>query len=308
MAVRLNLTVSNVNSLIGLGYTHIKIFRSPNEITGFIEITTSSTRIPLQTGITSYSFLDKSGTITFWYTTTFFDTNGVATETTMISPFQGEFYDTSFSPITYPAEFSIINEDRAALERVRQLIGDKKEVIRDYVSSLTGYESISADGYTHNLINPRGWPLRVVLDSIEYTTLANPVVNDYQFVTFSGVQISTASGVLDIWYHHFRYSDSELLQAYHSVASPECLDEGDITMELRAILAAIDLLAGELRLFNINSATEIEIFQEIRVNPKGGSDSRMADLGNLMKTRDALIDDILNCGTASDDILGVLID
>jgi hypothetical protein len=305
MAVSLTIDVPTANTLLTAGYTHIKIYRSTSETIGFSEITSSSSRVALQLNVTSYQYTDKGGTVAHWYLYTFY--GSAVTESVISAAFQGEYIDTSFSPITYPVEMDVSVDDRFVLERIRLLIGDKKEVTRDYVSSSTGYDNVSIDGYTYSLSNPKGWPLKVVLDGLSYTTLTDPIVIDFQYLTFSGSAITT-SGTLDLWYHHFRFSDSEILQAYHTVSVPPCLDPDDVTVELAAVLASLDLLTAELRLYGINSATEIEIYQEIRINPKGGLDSRAADLQKLAQLRDKLIEDILACAVTDNGVSGVLID
>jgi hypothetical protein len=157
---------------------------------------------------------------------------------------------------------------------------------------------------THTLSNPRGWPLRVVLDEVEYTTLEEPRVNDYQFLTFSGTTISGTS-VLDVWYYHFRYSDSEILVTFNGLNPPPELEADQVTFDLAAVCAAIELLEGELRLFGVTSGSEVDIFQEIRINPKGGFDGRVSDLQALRKLKKELIAAIL---AENPNLFGVLID
>lgn len=51
----------------------IKIYRSNDGISGtYTEITTTTTRIPLQQGVTSYDYTDVSGEITYYYKTSYF--------------------------------------------------------------------------------------------------------------------------------------------------------------------------------------------------------------------------------------------
>lgn len=310
MSVKLSITVVDVNSAIGVGYTHIKVYRSAEQDVGFTEITTPDSIIELQSGQSTYTFIDGSGTTEHWYRTTFFDNTGTVDESNPSSSFRGDFFDTNFAPITYPEDAVFTPNDYYVIDRIRNLIGDPKELTRDYISVESGYSSISVDQKTHSLSNPRGWPLKVTLDGVEYTSKDEPRVNDYQFITFSGTIINTTSGTLDVWYYHFRHSDTEILRTFNGLTPPPQLEAEQVTFELAAVCAAIEILEKELRLFGVNSGTEVDIFQEIRINPKGGFDGRLKDLDALRKRKKDLIDAILaeEDGINSPDICGVLID
>lgn len=310
MAVQLNIVVGDIAATLSAGYTHIKVYRSALEDSGFVEITTTTSIIELLAGQSDYTFVDGTATTEHWYRTTFYDNNGVVAESAQSSSFLGYWFDTNFDPITYPSEFKILSTDYYKVERVRTLIGDEKELNRDYVSESTGYSSISVDGFTHTFSNPKSWPLRITLDGTEYTTLTEPRVNDYQFLTFSGSQINTTSGTLDVWYYNFRYSDSEILTIFNSLNPHPKLDADQVPFELAAICAAIEILEGELRAFSVSAGTEVDIFQEIRINPKGGIDSRKNDLEGLYKRKEALLAAVLEEleDGINADICGVLID
>jgi hypothetical protein len=309
VAIKLSISVLDISATLTLGYTHIRVYRSAEQTSGFSAITTPTTEIALQTGVSDYEFIDGSGTTEHWYTTTFTDSNGVLAESSASAAFMGDFFDTNFSPISYPEEAIFTPNDRYVLDRMRALVGDPKQLTRDYVSPDTGYSSISLDGTTHTLSNPAGWPLRVILNSTEYTTADEPRVNDYQFVTFSGVQINNTTDTLDIWYYHFRNSDTELLRMFNSVTPPCGLTADEVTFDLALVCAAIEVLEGEIRLFGVTSGSEIEIYQEIRINPKGGLASRVSDLNSLKDQKDKLIACIKEeLGGVNQDICGVLID
>lgn len=309
MAIKLTIAVLDITSTLGLGYTHIKVYRSAEETTGFSEITTPTQRIALQAGVSVYTFIDGSGTTEHWYKTVFFDEDGVLADSTSSDAFMGDYFDTNFAPTTYPEEAVFTANDRYVVDRIRNLIGDPKQLTRDYVSVETGYSTVSVDGKTHSLSNPRGWPLKVELDGVEYIDEDEPRVNDYQFITFSGAAINTTSGTLDVWYYHFRNSDTEILRTLNGLTPPPQLTADQVTFELAAVCAAIELLEGELRLFGVTSGSEVDIFQEIRINPKGGFDGRFKDLDALRKRKQALIDAILGeLDNIHANLDGVLID
>lgn len=304
MAVRLNIEVSDIAATLLSGFTHIKVYRSSEEDAGFSEITTSSKMITLVPDQDEYEFVDVSGTSMHWYRVTFYDPN-TPSESSFSASFTGEYYDSNFSA-TYPEEGVFTESDRFIISRIRSLTGDAKDLTRDYVSATTGMSNVSSDGFSYAFSNPKGWPLKVTLDDDSYTTLEDPVVNGYQFITFSGSTID-ASSTLDLWYYHFRYSDSEILFTFNSQSPPYPLEADQVPFELSLITTAIDLLSAELRGSSSSSGVEVDIFEEIRINPKVGLDSRYNDLSLLIKRRDEIIDAILKDGI-DDDLYGVLID
>jgi len=302
VAIKLTITVADITATIAAGYTYILVYRSTLQASGFYEISTLDSQILLVAGTSSYIFTDATGTTKHWYTTTFYDGTS---ESTASAAFMGDFVDNSYSSITYPEEADFTEDDFYVVDRIRLYIGDQKEITRDYVSATTGYDSVSEDGYTYTLSNPKGWPVKVVLDGVSYTTLDEPTVEDYQFITFSGVQINTTSGTLDVWYSHFRFSDIAVLTAYNGLTPPYPLSATQVTFELEAVTTAIDLLSAELRLFGATSSSEVDIYQEIRINPGYGYQTRLNDITDLKKKQQRIIDDILN---QSPSLYGVRID
>lgn len=306
MAVKLTITVADITGTLGAGYTKLKVYRSPMSAGVYDEVTTPSMMIQLQAGQSEYVYIDGGGTTAHWYKTTFYNPT-TPSESSFSGAFNGDYYDLGFPSASYPPEAVFTNDDYLVLDKIRNLIGDRKEVVRDYTSPNTGSAAnISDDGYTYTLSNPNGWPLRVILDDTEYTSIDDPVVNGYKSVTFSGGQI-TASGTLDLWYHHFRYSDTEILQVYNGLTPPYPLTAEQVTFELSVVSAAIELLTSELGMSSSSAGIEVDIFEEIRVNPKAGLDSRYNMLKALLARRQAIIDDIAP-DTSSDNLWGVLID
>ena len=309
MAINVSILVGSIVATLAAGYTHVKVYRSSEQLTGFTEITTVSSIVELQVGVSNYSFIDGSGTTEHWYHNTFFDNNNIVAETLPSVAFQGEYEDIKFSPITYPEEAVFTASDRYIVDRLRDLVGDPKQLTRDFVSTDTGYSSISVDGTTHELSNPGGWPLRITLGGTEYTTKDEPRVNDYKFITFSGTSIDTTSSILDVWYYHFRNSDTDLLRIFNSMTPPPPLAASEVPFELALCSAAVNVLEGELRLFGITSGSAIEIFQEISINPKGGVDGRLKDLAALRERCRYLLEEALkDLGGINKDVCGVLID
>lgn len=307
MAISLTITVADIAGTLVAGYTHIKVYRSAEEKTGFSEITITASLIALVAGESGYAFVDETASTKHWYRTSFFDVSGVVAESITSASFVGTFTDTRFFPISYPTETEFTSDDYFVTDRVRVLLGDLKELTRDYVSSAVGYSSISEDQYTHTLSNPRGWPLKITLDGVAFTAKDEPRVNDHQFITFSGTQISTISGTLDVWYDHFRHSDAEILQVYNALAPPPQLNANQVTFELAAVCTALDMLEQEFRVFGATSGSMVDIFEEIKIDPRGGMSARLGDLEALRQRKQDLIDEILKTVTA-DNIYGVILE
>lgn len=307
MAIRLTITVTDIASTLAAGYTHIKIYRSAEQLTDFSEITTTSSILELVAGVSVYIFDDTTATTKHWYTTTFFDNSSVVAESAQSTAFLGTFVDIKFSPISYPSEHFFTSDDFFVIDIIRDLAGDQKELTRDYISASSGYSSISFDKKTLAFSNPRGWPLRVELDGVEYTTADEPRVNDYQFVTFSGIEVNTVSGTLDVWYYHFRNSDAEILRVYNGLTPPPQLTATQVTFELSAVCAALEILEREFRLFGATSGSMVDIFEEIKIDPRGGLTARQEDLEALRRRKQNLIDEILEA-LAADSIYGVLLE
>lgn len=305
MSIKLTITVADITATLNAGYTKIKVYRSSEQTTDFIEITTPQSYVNLVSGQSVYEFVDSGGNTALWYRTTFYNPS-VPAESGFSASFLGTFHDPGFATISYPPEYYPTNDDQLVIDKVRTLIGDKKELVRDYVSVSTGYTNVSEDGTTYALSSPKGWPLSVKLNNQLYTSKYEPTVNGYQFITFSGTTISTVSGTLDVWYYNFRNSDAEIMRVYNALIPPAPLTADQVTFELALICTAIELLSAELRGSSSSSGLEIEIYEEIRINPKIGLDSRMKDLMNLMKQRDAIIDEIIEAD--AEEITGVLID
>lgn len=305
MAIRLNMTVANIAATLAAGYTHLRIYRSAEYSSGFSEITTTSTLIELLPGVSAYSFLDGNGTTEHWYRSSYVDTSGVVSETSPSASFAGDYEDTNFVATTYPSEAVFTNYDFYVIDKVRNIIGDPRELTRDYISSSTSYSDVSTDGYSLTFSNPKGWPLKVTLDGQDYISKDEPRVNDYQFLTFSGTTINTTSGTLDVWYYHFRNSDTEVLRTFNGLTTPVGLTAAQVTFDLSVVLAGIELLEKELRQFSITSGSKVDIYEEIGIDPSAGITSRMKDLADLRARKDELIDAIL---VDDPELFGVLID
>lgn len=286
MASRLDIYVPNIYDLINDDYQTIKVYRSTSETVGFFETTESGTRPILDVDVTRYRYEDSTGLADHWYKYSFLTSSG--TEDYLSDALRATVSGTSYTGPTYPAESNFTSAELDTIYRVRQIIGDSKEVNRDYLSPDTSYDNVSIDGYAIELGNPKGWPVTVIIDGTTLTSVGNPKVQGYQYLVFE-TPISTVSGVADIWYEHFRYSDREILDIYTKSDPPCGLTAAQTTIEMYELQASITLLEGELRGFMSTSGQLVDIYEEIKIDPRGGMGSRKDDLDALRQRLKCLV-------------------
>ena len=166
-------------------------------------------------------------------------------------------YTVPTSTATYPPEIALSEQDREIVESIRITLGDLGTIERDFFDSSNSNSQfacasqISSDKKTWELNEFKGWPQRVLINGIEKTSISDPQVIGYKFLTFSGTS-ACITGTLDVFYNHFRFADREILLAYDRSINllVSCgLTEGQVTTEMRIMQAAILLLEGELRDF-----------------------------------------------------------
>jgi len=210
------------------------------------------------TGSGSYNSLDTGSSAGKYYKAQYFNS------TTMVSSVFSELaqetgvfseYSVPISTATYPPEIALSEQDREIVESIRITLGDLGLIERDFFDSsdtqsqFACASQISADECTWELEEFKGWPQRVTLNGEEKTSLSDPQVLGYRFLTFSG-GTACITGTLDIFYNHFRFADREILLAFDRANNllVSCgLTSGQITTEMLIMQAAILLLEGELR-------------------------------------------------------------
>ena len=164
-------------------------------------------------------------------------------------------YTVPTSTATYPPEIALTEQDREIVESIRITLGDLGTIERDFFDSSDSNSQfacdahISFDAKTWELREFKGWPQRVIINAVEKTSISDPQVIGYKFLTFSGAG-AVITGTLDVFYNHFRFSDREILLAYDRASNllVSCgLTTGQLTTEMLIMQAAILLLEGELR-------------------------------------------------------------
>jgi len=291
MPVVVTIRVSDPSGAIASGYDSIKVYRASYQDGYFLEITTASTRPSLSSTQIYYNFEDTTGTSSSWYKTSFYDSTTPA-ESSLSTATKGIEVELEHVDITYPDEITLTSVDQYNLGRIRHYIGDPKKVLRDYVSSscTSGYQNVSGDGQTYKLDN-RGWPLRVEKDSVSYTSSSNPYVTDYSYLTFSGTEISTVSGVIDIWYESFRHSDREILKIFNTTPNPPNVSSSSVTDEMLRLYASISILREELTQLMGETSGSFTLVGEMSYNPEPLLRQKRQLLKDLEDQLDTLIDE-----------------
>ena len=210
------------------------------------------------TGVDSYTSLDLNSTPSTYYKAQYSHSTTMVTSVFSDTAQEtGNFseYSVPESTATYPPEIALSAQDREIVESIRVTIGDLGLIERDFFDSSDSNSQfacaaqISSDQCTWELMEFKGWPQRVRLDGTDKTSLSDPQVLGYRYLTFSGSD-PCITGTLDIFYNSFRFSDREILLAYDRANNllVSCgLTTLQITTEMLIMQAAILLLEGELR-------------------------------------------------------------
>jgi len=238
---------------VGAIFDELVVFKATSVNGPFSELETIAL-----TGADTYTSLDLTSTPSTYYKAQY--NNSTTMVTSVFSdPAQetGNFseYSVPESTATYPPEIALSTQDREIVESIRVTLGDLGLIERDFydssdsTSQFACASQISSDQCTWELIEFKGWPQRVRLDGIDKTSLSDPQVLGYRYLTFSGSD-PCITGTLDIFYNSFRFSDREILLAYDRANNllVSCgLTTTQITTEMLIMQAAVLLLEGELR-------------------------------------------------------------
>jgi len=263
----------------------------------------------------AYSTLDTAATAGTYYKAQYHNSSTLVSSVfSELAQETGIFseYTVPTSTASYPPEIALTEQDREIVESIRVSLGDFGIIERDYFnssdtnSSFACASQISADQKTWELIEYKGWPQRVVINGTEKTSITDPQVLGYRFLTFSGAA-ACITGTLDVFYNHFRFSDREIILAYDRANNflVSCgLTVGQITTEMLIIQASILLLEGEARDF-ATAAVEIRDGDTSFSNTRG-LQARNEDLADMKQK----IREMIECAryNASYALEGVRID
>lgn len=296
--IQLTIQVFDVNTVM-LVYDSVRIYFSDTRDGTYTYLAT----VFLQAGVSTYIYNHAAGTPDMWYKSTYYNTVNFA-ESSYSDPTQGE--SPIYHIVSYPEEYDFSSSEQLIIRKIRRLIGDLKGLSRLY---LDGYESscsyILEDNKTIDL-REKGWPVYVSVNDVEYTTLYDPVVQGYRYLTFSGTLNSgVQNDVIEIWFSTFKFSDSEIYEAYGDAMIPPLVPSSCVTQDHLMLQAAIDLLQNLYAQAAIDDGAMVRDDQTV-YDPSAGLRELDRLIGRLQKQLDGLIKECLKSSMLG--LEGVLID
>jgi len=277
--IRITITVANIADAMAL-YTHIRLYSSTEEDGTYTHLA----YVLLVAGVSTYTYDHIAGTLDTWYKCSYYNASP-SRESDQSDAVQGRRAELFYSP-TYPPEFIFDNSELDIIRKIRRFIGDFKGLKRLYIDEAEFCNYIRDDNKTVDL-SEKSWPVYVSLNDTEQTSLLEPVVQGYQYLTFSGT-LDESSDTLDIWYYTFKFSDVEVYEAFEDTLLPAGLDSATVTQDHLVLQAAIDLLE------NMTSEDMVENGAVVRddrslYDPSPGLRERAVTIERLKKMLDSLI-------------------
>ena len=276
---------------VKLLYNEIHLYRFEDEseiIAGNgVEITqmvTPPTKL-LNILYTIYTFVDAPGDEgTYWYRARYESPVGAISPYSCFSdPIRGGTTSRIFHSISYPDEVYLSDAEAAIVEKIRILIGDRKQLIHDYISTC---QSRLSDNNNTIEMKDKGWPVYISRNGTEKTRVIDPYVDGYRYLTFSGTVQPTDT--FDMYCYSFRNSDTEIYHAYNKAMIPPGLTSSTVTTDHLTIQAAIDILEAEnWAAYNDEGAKIKE--GDISFDPSPGFKAREAAIGRLYKRLNDLV-------------------
>jgi len=248
MPYEIEVVVNDV-AKVKLLYNEVHLYRFESEtetsIPPGVEITqmVSPPTNVLNTSYSVYTFVDAPGGIgPYWYRARYEVPVGVApTYSSFSEPIRGGVTSKIFHDISYPDEVYLSTAELLIVNKIRTLIGDRKQLIHDYIS--TCKSRLSDNDHTIEM-KDKGWPVYINFNGAEKTRVIDPYVDGYHYLTFSGSVADT--DIIDMYCYTFRNSDLSINDAYTNVMIPPGLTSTTVSSDHLLLQASIDLLEGEL--------------------------------------------------------------
>jgi len=280
--IKLTIVVSNVDVYIGMAFTHVRIYTSATETGTY----TYLINLALVAGQTEYSYTHVAGTNTTWYKSSIYD-NINDRECCWSEPVKG-VCPSLFHYATYAAECEFSESDSVIIRKIRRLIGDLEGLDRLYIDGTDEYtlsSALQSDGHTIDL-DQKSWPVYVSINDVEKTSLNDPIIQGYQYATFSGTISST--DVIDVWFYIFKFSDREIYESYEDTMIPAGLTSDTVTQDHLVLQAAIDILENMTADDMVSDGASIRDDQSI-YDPSIGLRTRADMINRLRKQLDNLV-------------------
>ena len=199
--------------------------------------------------------------------------------------------------MSYEIELELSSDDSIIIDKIRILVGDKKKVIHDYIS--TCQSRVSDNDQTLEM-KSKGWPKSIYWNGAEETSSSGVIVNGYRYLTFSGSITSTDT--IDMYYYSFRNSDTEIYDTYNKAMIPPGLTSTNVTSDHMILQTAIDILEAES--WQSYNSEGVKLREgDTTFDPSPGFVAREKAIARLYKRLDDLITQYIMSG-----IEGVLVD
>ena len=304
MAIRLVVQVPRIEEVM-LVYDSIQVQRAENQamntpvaLTDLGLVNGHRSYMTLVDGTSYYYGTDGTGTSNNWYQSRYFNnTISGVTPSDWSDSVRGEGADLFYDPC-YPSEISMTYNEQLVVSEIRRLIGDPKDVNREYGEDAAS--SIHPDGMVYEF-DERGWPLCITMGGVQYNETANPTINGYRYLMFEqciNVTEVVCSGTcdntrgVDIWYYTFRHSDREILEAYNESPPPPPLTAANATTQAYVFYTAKRLLQQENWHDSIEDGAKITD-EGTLYDPSPGFDFRKKLLDDLNKQLDDTVNGLV---------------
>lgn len=245
--------------------------------------------VDLLNGVKTYYVYDALGNSLSWYSSRYINSNNVNNASGWSTPVLGDSAALYRNPL-YPGEVTLTSAENRVVDRIRLLIGDPYDLVRDYGEE--ALSNLSPSGNVYKL-NEKGWPISINMGGQQYTDLNNPTVNGYRYLKFNQdiSDTTTVSGVtygIDVWYYTFRYSDKEILDAYDNTPAPDGLTATTASTEAFILSCAIELIRAELWLDLVEDGSKFTDDKSL-YDPAASLETRRKLLEGLEKKLDKLV-------------------
>jgi len=296
--INLTIEVGDIAVVIAM-YDKIRIYTSDDE-NGTYTYLDSMT---LLSGVSIYTYLHLQGTTDTWYKSSYYNTT-TEVESGLSNAARGSA-PSLYHTVSYPSEYDFDADEEIMIRKIRRLIGDIKGLENLYADGTEFCSSILQDGKTIDL-GEKGWPVYVSINDVEYTTLDDPIVQGYRYLTFSGTLNSgVQNDVINIWYNTFKFSDREVYEAYGDTMIPPMVPADCVSQDHLMLQAAIDLLMNMYAEDVVDDGASIRDDMTL-YDPSPGLRERDKLIKQLRKQLDGLVQECIKSSMLG--LEGILID
>lgn len=296
--INLTIEVADIAVVIAM-YDQIKIYTSDEESGTYTYLDSMS----LLSGVSIYTYLHLQGTTDTWYKSSYYNTT-TEVESGLSNAARGSA-PSLYHTVSYPPEYDFDADEEIMIRKIRRLIGDIKGLENLYADGTEFCSSILQDGKTIDL-GEKSWPVYVSINDVEYTTLDDPIVQGYRYLTFSGTLNSgVQNDTINIWYNTFKFSDREVYESYGDAMIPPMVPADCVSQDHLMLQAAIDLLMNMYAEDVVDDGASIRDDMTL-YDPSPGLRERDKLIKQLRKQLDGLVQECIKSSMLG--LEGILID